>query len=53
MGTEIGEGLWLRTLTEKIREEEAFRLRNRRTEGLFRVKRWRSWGLSGRGHRGN
>lgn len=37
----------LRALTGKTREEEAFRLRNR-SEGLFRVKRWRSWGLSGK-----
>lgn len=39
--------------TDRGNEEEAFRLRNRRCEGLFRVEVWRSWGLSGRGHRGS
>lgn len=32
-------------------DEEAFGLRSRRNEGVFRVKVWRSCGLSGRGHR--
>lgn len=41
---EIGEELWPRTLTEKIRRED-FRLRDRRDEGPFGSGVYRRCGL--------